>query len=180
VSANYTVDLGRFGSVNMEMLGSRLIKAVTDNGGLSTPFDCAGLYGFPCDFPLPKWRHTARVTWQLRDGPAISLGWQHVGKVRLAALNPDFGLLGDVSPLETHISAQDYFDLTALVRVKSDYMLRIGVRNIFDRAPPIVTSLNPACFSTIGGCAGNTFPELYDPLGRYVFASVTINFKPRF
>jgi len=180
MSANYTADLHRWGSVNMEMLGSRLTKAVTDNGGLSTPFDCAGLYGFPCDFPLPKWRHTARLTWQLLNGPAISLNWRHVGNVRLAALNPEFGLLGDVSPLETQISSQDYFDATALFRVKADYVLRIGVRNMFDRAPPIVTSLNPACFSTIGGCAGNTFPELYDPLGRYVFASVTINLKPRF
>jgi len=129
---------------------------------------------------LVGWRNTARITWQLRNGPALSLNWRHVGGVKLAALNPQFGLLDDVSPLETHVSAQDYFDVTALFRVRDEYVLRIGARNIFDRAPPIVTSLNPACFSTIGGCAGNTFPQLYDPLGRYVFASVTFNFKPRF
>jgi outer membrane receptor protein involved in Fe transport len=180
VGANYRRGLGRLGDVSIEMLGSHLTKAVTDNGGLSTPFDCVGLYGYPCDYPLPKWRHTARVTWRLHDGLAISLNWRHVGKVTLAALNPDFGLLGFVSPLETEIGAQDYFDLTALFPVKEQYEFRIGVRNIFDRAPPIVTSLNPACFSTIGGCAGNTFPQLYDPLGRYVFASVTVKLKPHF
>jgi len=180
VSANYSHGLGKLGSVSASLFGSRLIKAVTDNGGLSTPFDCAGLYGFPCNFPLPKWRHTARVTWQSRGGPEISLNWRHVGKVTLAALNPDFGLLGDVSPLETEIKPQDYFDLTALFPVERHYVFRIGMRNIFDRAPPIVTSLNPACFSTIGGCNGNTFPQLYDPLGRYVFASVTIDLNPRF
>jgi len=180
ISANYAIDLGRFGSVNMEMFGSRLIKAVTDNGGLSTPFDCTGLYGFPCNFPLPKWRHTARLTWQVRDGPSISLNWRHVGKVTLAALNPASGLLEDVSPLESEVKPQDYFDVTTLFPVKRAYVLRIGVRNVFDRAPPIVTSLNPACFSTIGGCNGNTFPQLYDPLGRYVFASVTVDLKPHF
>ena len=180
LSANYAHALGKFGSVSASMFGSRLIKAVTDNGGLSTRFDCAGLYGFPCNFPLPKWRHTARVTWQSRGGPEISLNWRHVGKVTLAALNPDFGILGDVSPLETEIKPQDYFDATAVFPVERHYVFRIGMRNIFDRAPPIVTSLNPACFSTIGGCVGNTFPQLYDPLGRYVFASVTINLNPRF
>ncbi|HEV8407359.1 MAG TPA: TonB-dependent receptor [Sphingomicrobium sp.] len=180
VSANYTADLGRFGSANLEILGSRLIKAVQDDGGLSTPFDCAGVYGYPCDYPQPRWRHTARATWQLGGGPAISIGWRHVGKARLAALNPDFGLLDAVSPLEKQISAQDYFDVTALFRVMRNYVFRVGVRNVFDRAPPIVTSLNPACFSPIGGCNGNTFPQLYDPLGRYVFASVTVNLKPHF
>jgi iron complex outermembrane receptor protein len=176
-SANYTRGLGRFGSVGVEMLGSRLIKSVIDNGGLSTPFDCAGLYGFPCTYPLPKWRHTARLTWNARGGPSISLHWRHVGRTTLAATKPEFGLLGDVSPLETKIAAQDYFDLTALLRFQRQYVLRLGVRNIFDRQPPLVTSGNPACFSISGGCNGNTFPQLYDPLGRTFFAGATLNFK---
>jgi iron complex outermembrane receptor protein len=179
LSANYRHGLGRFGSASVEVFGSRLIKAVTDNGGLSTPFDCAGLYGFPCDYPLPKWRHTARLTWQLPGGPALSLNWRHVGKVTLAALNPDFGLLDFVSPLEERISSQDYFDLAAVLRVQRHYVLRLGARNIFDRAPPIVTSLNPGCANPRGGCNGNTFPQLYDPLGRYVFAAVTVDLGAR-
>ena len=36
----------------------------------------------------------------------------------------------------------------------------------------IVTSGNPACYNF---CAGNTYPQLYDPLGRYLFAGVTFN-----
>lgn len=173
VSANYARKLGSFGSANVEFFGSRLFKSIIDDGGLSTPFDCAGQYGFPCDYPLPKWRHTLRLTVQSRGGPGISLNWRHDGKVTLAALNPQFGLLQFVSPFEQRISAQDYFDLTALFPVERRYVLRLGARNIFDRAPPIVTNGNPACNNT--GCNGNTFPQLYDPLGRYVFASVTVN-----
>jgi iron complex outermembrane receptor protein len=142
---------------------------------LSTTFDCAGLYGFPCDYPLPKWRHTARLTWNTRRGPGLSLDWRHTGKVTLAALNPDFGLLDFVSPFEERISPQDYFDLTALFPVGRHYVLRLGARNIFDRPPPIVTQGNPGCANPHGGCNGNTFPQLYDPLGRYVFASVSVN-----
>ena len=176
-SASYTRDLGRFGSANIEFIGSRLIHSVIDNGGLSTSFDCAGLYGFPCSYPQPKWRHTARLTWRQTDGLAISLNWRRVGRTGLAALNPEFGLLQDVSPLETKIASQDYFDLTALLSLQRRAIFRFGVRNVFDRKPPLVTSGNPACYSAIGGCNGNTFPQLYDPLGRYVFVGVTMNWK---
>ena len=177
VSASYTRSLGRFGSANIDFVGSRLIRSVIDNGGLATPYDCAGQYGFPCTYPLPKWRHTARLTWRPPGAPAISVHWRYVGATSLAALNPEFGLLADVSPLETRIRPQNYFDLTALISLKRRYELRFGVRNIFDRNPPLVTSGNPACFGANGGCNGNTFPQLYDPLGRYIFAGVTMNFK---
>lgn len=177
LSANYTRKLGRFGSANLEFFGSRLFKSITDDGGLSTPFDCAGQYGFPCNYPLPKWRHTLRLTVQSRGGPGVSLNWRHDSQVKLAALNPQFGLLQFVSPFEERISAQNYFDLTVLFPVGSRYVMRLGARNIFDRAPPIVTNGNPACNDT--GCNGNTYPQLYDPLGRYVFASVTVNLGGR-
>lgn len=174
VSASYTRDLAQLGSANVELVGSRLLRTVIDNGGLSTPYDCAGLYGFPCDYPLPKWRHMARLTWRPKGAATISLHWRHVGRTVLAATKSEFGLQQDVSPLETHIGAQDYFDVTALLRLKR-HGLRFGVRNVFDRKPPLITSGNPACFSLIGGCNGNTFPQLYDPLGRYFFAGVTLN-----
>lgn len=170
--ANYSKPLGRFGSASLELLGTRLIKSVIDNGGQSTSYDCAGLYGYPCTYPLPRWRHTARFTWETRDGPAISIRWRRVGKVALAAAKPVFGLLDDVSPAETQIPTQNYFDVTGLVKLKRAYVLRLGIRNIFDRQPPLVTSGNPACNNSF--CNGNTFPQLYDPLGRYFFAGVTL------
>ena len=178
-SASYTRDLGRFGSANVEIIGSRLIRSVVDNGGLATPYDCVGQYGFPCTYPQPKWRHTARLTWQPHGAPSISIHWRHVGGVTLAALNPALGLLADVSPLEQKIRSQDYFDVTTILKIKRQFVLRFGVRNIFDRQPPLVTNGNPACFGGNGGsfCNGNTFPQLYDPLGRYIFAGVTMNFK---
>jgi iron complex outermembrane receptor protein len=96
----------------------------------------------------------------------------------LAALNPEFGLSEFVSPLETKIAARNYFDLSAQWSIKRQYALRFGVRNVFDRKPPLVTDDNPGCYSPIGGCSGNTYPQLYDPLGRYIFAGLTMNFKP--
>jgi iron complex outermembrane receptor protein len=47
------------------------------------------------------------------------------------------------------------------------------VNNLFDTQPPLFTTDLGACW---GGCNGNTYPQWYDPLGRYMFAGVTANF----
>ena len=179
VGANYGRDLGRFGSLSFELLGSRLLKWRIDQGGLSSPYDCAGLYGLVCGIPRPLWRHTARVTWD--KGPfSLSLNWRLVGKVAIDISHKDVPRDFDFfHPSVAKIDAQNFFDLTALFHVQRSYVLRLGVRNIFDREPPIIASgIGGAC----GGaaCNGNTFAQLYDPLGRYIFAGVTFNLKPPF
>ena len=53
------------------------------------------------------------------------------------------------------------------------------MNNIFDREPPIIganggnTMIN-ACPAVV--CTGNTFPNVYDAMGRYIFAGVTLDF----
>jgi outer membrane receptor protein involved in Fe transport len=50
--------------------------------------------------------------------------------------------------------------------------LRFGVNNIFDRDPPIVDNANLP--GIIGN--GNTFPQVYDFAGRYIFAGASVRF----
>ena len=49
---------------------------------------------------------------------------------------------------------------------------RLGVNNVFDKSPPL-TSLN-----YIGGVFGNgnTYPTVYDALGRYAFFNLIVDF----
>ena len=49
--------------------------------------------------------------------------------------------------------------------------IRVGVNNVLDRAPPVVGSGSAG--PSIGG-NGNTFPGLYDALGRYVFIGLSV------
>ena len=77
------------------------------------------------------------------------------------------------------IPAQSYFDLALTAKVGDHYQFRLGVNNIFDKAPPIIgsngsTSDINACPGIY--CNGNTFPGTYDALGRYIFAGVTLDF----
>jgi outer membrane receptor protein involved in Fe transport len=173
-TADYSMRLGRLGSANFDFRGSYVLRWIVDNGGLSTPYDCAGLFGEPCEMQ-PRWKHTARATWYAPHGISLSLQWRHLGDVKLAALDPKFKLTDRVSPANTELRAQDYFDVVTVFRVKPQFELRLGVNNVLDRQPPLVVG-NTAAGE--GPFSGNTYPEWYDPLGRYVFASVAVDLKP--
>ena len=173
-SADYSVPLGRLGSANFEFRGSYVLRWIVDNGGLSTPYDCAGLFGAPC-FMQPRWKHTARSTWDPSHGISLSLQWRHTGGVKLAAIDPKFNLTDEVSPGHTKLRAQDYLDVATVFRDRKDFELRLGVNNVLDRQPPLVVG-NTAAGD--GPYNANTYPTWYDPLGRYIFASIAVGFKP--
>jgi outer membrane receptor protein involved in Fe transport len=173
-SADYSMPLGRLGSAKLEFRGSYVLRWIVDNGGLSTPHDCAGLFGAPCRIQ-PRWKHTARATWDTPAAISLSFQWRHLGGVELAALDPKFNLTDDVSPGYAKLRPADYFDVATVFRVRKGFDLRLGVNNVLDRQPPLVIS-NTAAGD--GPYNGNTYPEWYDPLGRFVFASVAVDLKP--
>lgn len=171
IDVNYVRNLGRIGSANFEFLGSRTLKNVLDPGGLAIKRDCVGLYGAFCGSPQPRWGHSARVTWNTRNGISLSLNWRYIGAVRAAA--PE---LFPTYPGDLKIGAQNYFDLTSVFHVGQKYELTLGVDNLFDRRPPIIGGSSNTAVG--GGTNGNTFAGLYEPLGRHIFAGVEMNFKP--
>ena len=173
-SADYSIALGQLGSANLGFRGGYVLRWIVDNGGLSTPYDCAGLFGAPCGMQ-PRWKHTARATLDTLHGASLSLQWRHLGGVKLAALDPKFNLTDDVSPGHTKLRAHDYFDLTTVFRAGKRFELRLGVNNLLDRRPPLVVS-NTAAGD--GPFNGNTYPQWYDPLGRFIYAAIAVDFRP--
>jgi outer membrane receptor protein involved in Fe transport len=95
--------------------------------------------------------------------------------VKLAALDPGFNLTDQVSPAYTKLRAQDHFDVATVLRVRKALELRIGVNNLLDRQPPLVVS-NTAAGD--GPYNANTYPTWYDPLGRFVFAGLSVYANP--
>lgn len=146
-------------------------------------FDCAGLFGNGCagfltGAPSPKYRHRLGAGMTFPGSIGLLAQWRHFSPVRNDGLEEDCDLHGGptctavVAPANRKIPAQDYFDLVVAVRMSDRFNLRIGANNIFDRKPPIVGSeVAPAPFGN-----GNTFPQVYDSLGRFIFAGVTIDF----
>jgi outer membrane receptor protein involved in Fe transport len=90
-------------------------------------------------------------------------------------VDPKFKLTDQVSAAYTKIPPQDYVDVTTAFSIKDGVELRLGINNVLDRQPPLIISNTAAGDGPINA---NTYPEWYDPLGRFVFASVAVDLKP--
>ncbi len=66
------------------------------------------------------------------------------------------------------IKAQTYLDLTASYDLTSKIVITGGVRNLFDKNPPILGS------SQLPG--DNTIPATYDVEGRVLFLGTNLKF----
>jgi outer membrane receptor protein involved in Fe transport len=182
-NASYAHKFAGMGTLNASFVGTLTQHLIFDTGltpgqGLDGVYDCAGFYGATCSFggvftsPNPKWRHKLRVGFTLPNGLGISGQWRYFGKVKDDAFSsdPDLNFLGAAFqfPNNKVIPAQSFFDLALTARLTDRYNFRLGANNIFDKSPPIVGSDVSA--------NGNTFPQMYDSLGRFLFAGVTLDF----
>lgn len=169
------LELGDVGSVAFNYTGTytAALSSVPFPG--SGSLDCAGLFGVTCGEPMPSYRHEFRTTYlpSFVDA-AISLNWRHLSGVDFDG-NSSNPLLnqGAFNNVTQHISSFDYFDLSATYEVTNNLQVRGGINNLFDRDPPIVDSniAGPGGFGN-----GNTYPGVYDSLGREFFFGATLKF----
>lgn len=136
-------------------------------------YDCAGYYGATCGGPAPKLRFNTNLRFALANNLAFTARWRYMGAVNLDTTSPDVDLNSPgASPnWDNHIKAQNYFDIQFALPLRDRMTLRLGVNNVFDKDPPIVSS------SSGGGTYnGNTFPGVYDYLGRNIFVSFSADF----
>jgi outer membrane receptor protein involved in Fe transport len=190
LNGGYTQPLGTAGTLSLSFIGTYLDKYRVDNG-VTQPYDCAGLYGPVCSAggttssgaPLPKWRHKARVTLQMPSGIGLSAQWRHVGKVK-SETTVDNQSIGAAAASQfdpgLRLKSVNYFDLASTFAIGDVFTLRLGVNNVLDKQPPLVTSGNAGRTGSnlcpTGPCNGNTYPATYEALGRYFYAGVTLDF----
>jgi len=159
-NANYSRRLGGLGTANVSFVGTLLNQLENPHIGVN----CVGQFGGVCGTPNPKWRHVLRLGLTMPSGIGISTRWRHfsgVDAVEGAA----------AGPAEERLSPRDYIDLTLTARLAQRLNLRVGSNNIFDVDPPLGGGIIPAGFGN-----GNTFPQVYDAMGRYLFAGFTVDF----
>ncbi|HET7605404.1 MAG TPA: TonB-dependent receptor [Sphingomicrobium sp.] len=166
-NGSYNRRLGGIGTLNLSFVGTYLKKLITNPFG-DIFYDCAGYYGNTCGTPNPKWRHKARIALTMPNGIGASVQWRHFSGVQLDAVSSN-PVLNDPSfaPGNNHFTKRDYFDLSFTARMAQKLNLRLGVNNIFDKDPPLQGL-------SLGN--GNTYPQVYDALGRYMFAGFTVDF----
>ena len=134
-------------------------------------YDCIGYYGSTCGQPFPEYSHIARFGYRSEDGFSVNLSWRFFGGVEADVLSSDPQLSGasqGVEELDT-IDSYSWFDLSGTVRVLDTLTLTAGVNNMFDKKPPLVGS-------AYSPSNGNTYPGIYDPVGRNIFVRAALDF----
>jgi iron complex outermembrane receptor protein len=173
VELAYSTPIGNMGSLAFRLNGTFLDELVTTpiaGAGSIGEYDCAGLFGPTCLTPSPEWRHSARLTWQTPWNLDLSLAWRHFDEVDLDTTTSNPLLAGDPAPVDTKLDAQDYFDVAGTWTFAETYTVRLGINNVLDDDPPLSAQVGA------GAGNGNTFPQVYDALGRYVFLGVTAKY----
>ena len=170
INGSYTQPLpSGWGSLAVSFVGTYLDSLVrSPNAAVS--YDCARFFGASCGTPNPRWRHKLRLTYTAPGGIGLSGQWRYFSAVDRDVLSTDTDLATTARTAGSdHITKQNYFDLVLTARIGDHYQFRLGANNIFDKIPPILVT--PAPFGN-----GNTYPQVYDSLGRYIFAGVTLDF----
>ncbi|MDE2183067.1 MAG: TonB-dependent receptor [Alphaproteobacteria bacterium] len=164
-SANYMFDLADIGiedagTISASLNGTWLNKLVTDSG-VGVVNACVNSYSFACGTPNPAWRHVLRVNWETPwNDLVVSAAWRFYGAVHQYQ--------GTSTDIDYQFPSMSYFDLSAAMPVYTGTTLRVGINNVFDSDPPLSWTVG-----TAGN--GNTYPQVYDAMGRYLFAALTIN-----
>jgi outer membrane receptor protein involved in Fe transport len=165
LSLNTGFEAGNAGDFSVSLVAHQYLSNEFQTTALSPVVDCKGRYGTSCD-PVPEFRSTFRVNW-IRDSLDASLLWRHIGDMD-AQENESSTLFQAFR----NVDSQNYFDLNIGYSYKDWGRFSFLVRNITDEDPPILgnetgsTSFN----------SGNTFPSLFDTMGRTYTVNLRVNF----
>jgi outer membrane receptor protein involved in Fe transport len=169
INANYSIDIGKAGGLSFDLVGTYLIDFLIEEVDGLPKLACEGKYSGPCDIystaPLAAWRHKLRTTWETPLGVDATVTWRYFSSVDLFGVtNPD----PSVDRNDT-LGSRNYIDVAASYNLTDKWNVRIGANNLLDKDPPLTaqqTGLNN----------GNTYPQTYDSLGRYLFVGTTVDF----
>ncbi|HWN06997.1 MAG TPA: TonB-dependent receptor [Steroidobacteraceae bacterium] len=177
INASYTgVEIGRFGGLAFNLTGTFLDELTTkpapgidlhpDPDVFLDEYDCVGFYSSVCFIPNPEWRHRFRASWQTPWEVDLAATWRYYGSVvGLAQANQPFSK----DRIDHELPAESYFDLAANWAVTEKATVTLGINNVLDDNPTL-----SAAVGTTGN--GNTYPQTYDALGRYVFVRASVDF----
>jgi outer membrane receptor protein involved in Fe transport len=110
----------------------------------------------------------------------LSLTWRYFGSVDVDLSSSDTDLCPQLpdgscntagyNPKFRTLDAMNYIDLAAIYTFAEKYTMNVGINNLFDEDPP----LTPYQGAPYGN--GNTYPQVYDAMGRYVFMGLSVKF----
>jgi outer membrane receptor protein involved in Fe transport len=169
--ANYRMEIGSLGRLGINFVGNYVDSLDIEPLTGAPHYDCVGLYGPTCGVSTPKWSHKARVAWTTPWNIDLSATWRFKDKVQIETTSSDPGISGGVRQSDKVLGKANYLDLAGSYTYNK-ITARVGVNNVFDKDPPLIGANSVP--SVLG--SGNTLPQVYDALGRYIFFGLTADF----
>jgi iron complex outermembrane recepter protein len=164
LALNYSLKLGAGGGrLVMSNVGTYLRSLNTEEIKDLGSYECVGLYGNTCGAPNPRVRNKARVTWISPFNVDLSFTWRYFKKVDL-----DTG--ASALAVERTLGDRNYFDLAATWNATKKITIGAGINNLLDKDPPLSSQVGTG----VGN--GNTYPGVYDALGRRIFVNASVKF----
>lgn len=159
-------DLGDIGQLTLQANVNKYLTQESQSSSFAKVIDCNGYYGTQCGNPLPEMRWTQRTSWS--RGPfGVSLLWRHLGSTDIETPQT----AGTFAQFRS-IDAFNYFDLSASWNYNDNFSVQVSALNVTDEDPPVVG--NEA--GTTSANNGNTFPSVYDTLGRVYAVGFNVKF----
>ncbi|SHF56900.1 TonB dependent receptor [Microbulbifer donghaiensis] len=173
INANYGFDLASMGSVDLNFIATYLTKWDQQEIPGAEVEDCVGQWGGSCGTPTPEFVSTLRATWATPVGVDVTAAWRHISEAN------DLNTIGvkDVNDVvhtvdvNQDFDAMNYLDLSAAWAASETVVIRGGISNVTDEEPPLTANAGAGIYGN-----GNTFPGVYDSLGRYAFLGMTVDF----
>lgn len=170
IGLNYKHKLASYGSLGWDFNGTLVREFVAEPVVGQGSYDCVGLHGNTCGTPQPKWRHKLRATWQTPWNLDFAATWRYFGKANADTTSSNPLLNSPTSDADLSLAQQNYFDIAGTWAISKQWTFRAGINNLFDKDPPLSSQI-------AGGVGnGNTYPQVYDALGRRVFLNLTASF----
>lgn len=159
----------RYGNFDLSLGANQVNSYKFQATPSSVERDCLGYYSVACNnivsAPVYKRKFNQRTNWTM-GAWSVGYNWRYVSSVIEepggAVFLPEF----------SRIPAYHYVDLSANWNVNKNVRVNLSVTNAANKKPPIVGG-------TIGGTgpnSGNTFPQSYDAVGRYVTLGASVKF----
>jgi iron complex outermembrane receptor protein len=127
--------------------------------------NCLGFYSVACGGPNYKRKFNQRTAWTVGDW-SLAYNWRHVSAVSEEPGSTEF------LPAFARIPAYNYVDMSVAWNASKMLRLNLSVNNVANKQAPIVGG----SIGTAATNSGNTFPQYYDALGRYVTFGAALKF----
>ncbi len=177
LTAQYRLDMGKAGKMTIDVDFNYDIRFATTPVPGGGTYNCVGYYGPTCGAPAPYMKGRTRFNWHTPLAPLDAwMNWRFIGPVKAEELSSNPLLVGYTYPANVNLGNQipgyNYIDLGVSYQVAKQLTIRAGVNNVLDKDPPLIG----LAYDVGVLLNGNTFPQVYDTLGRYIFLNLTADF----